>query len=459
MALAWKFVMRRLTRPQPLACAVAIIFFCFHSANAQDTKVMLSDTVITALEYSPQLDVLQNNESAITHERDRAYGGYYPAVDLTFGYGAEAHSDEFTRSEQSGDIDHNFYDRLEASIRLSQLIYDGKETKSLVGIEDAKLDSAGFRTFDNAEAIALDAIIAHFEVNRQRQLVALAEQNVQDHQNILGDLQERQEGGAGSIADVDQTQARLARAFASLAETEGGLRAAEANYMRIVGKLPGDLENYFVPKEFVPTSLESAIQATLQNNPKIKALGANVVEAEQRVELSRSSFLPKAYAELSSSYEDQVESSETYEQNNQAMLRLRWNLFNGGSDIADRKASSARKMQAIASRKDQMDVVVEETRATWAELDASRKQVVAFGDAVTYNQKTLDSYIKQFNVGQRTLLDVLDARNELFQSSGLLVTAQANEVIAIERLLALSGQLTKSLQIDEHIYMVQQESN
>ena len=83
--------------------------------------------------------------------------------------------------------------------------------------------------------------------------------------------------------------------------------------------------------------------------------------------------------------------------------------------------------------------------------------MVSFGDAVNYNQKTLESYIKQFNVGQRTLLDVLDARNELFQSSGLLVTAQTNEVIAIERLLALSGQLNDSLQIDEMVYMVKNE--
>ena len=75
----------------------------------------------------------------------------------------------------------------------------------------------------------------------------------------------------------------------------------------------------------------------------------------------------------------------------------------------------------------------------------TREQVVDFGDASTNNQKTLDAYMKQFTVGQRTLLDVLDARNELFQSSGLLVTAKVNEVIAQERLLALAGTLNQSL--------------
>jgi adhesin transport system outer membrane protein len=416
---------------------------------AQDTSVKLADTVTTALEYSPRLQVLQANQDAVGFERDRAYGGYLPQVDVAFGYGAEAHNDTITRANNN---EHNFYDRLEGSIRLSQLVYDGKETRSLVEIEDAKMVSAGYRTFDNAEAIALDSIIAHMEVYRQRELIVLAEENVNDHLEILAKLEERQEGGAGSIADVDQTKARLARAYASQAEIQAKLKSAEANYQRYVGKLAGDVEFFTIPATIVPRSLDEAVQQTAERNPKTLALNANVEEADRRIELSKSNFLPKVHAELSSTYEDQIESSETYEHNNQAMMRLRWNIFNGHSDVADRKAAMARKLQAGHHRDDQRDMVVEETRTTWAELESSRKQMVNFSEAFDYNQKTLDSYIKQFIVGQRTLLDVLDAHNEKFQSAGLLVTAKTNEVIAVERLLALTGKLNESLQIDPQLY-------
>ena len=433
-----------------LATALSLVVLSAGSAAiAADTTVTMADTVTTALEYSPRLKVLQTNQEAIGYERDRAWGGYLPQVDVAFGYGIEAHSDELTRGN---DTEHNFYDRLEASIRLSQLLYDGKETSSRVAVEDAKLVSARFRVFDNAEAIALDAIVAHMDVYRNRELVGLAEKNVNDHLEILDMLKERQEGGAGSIADVDQTQARLARANASLAATKAALRTAEASYQRFVGKLAGDVEFFVVPPGILPASIDDAVLQTLDNNPKVKALTANIDEAASRVDLSRANFLPKVHAELSSSYEDQVESSETYEHNNQAMMRLRWNIFSGHSDVADRKAAMARKMQAVANRDDQQDQVVEETRITWAELEAARERVVLLGDSLLYNQKTLDSYRKQFNVGQRTLLDVLDARNELFQSAGLLVTAKANEVIASERLLALTGKLNASLQIDETVY-------
>lgn len=433
-----------------LGLSALFILACGAPALAQDTKVTPSDTVITALEYSPRLQVLQHNQLAIGHERERAFGDYYPTIDLTVGYGTEAHSDQSTRAANK---DHNLYSRGEASLRLSQLIYDGKETASKVGIEDAKLVSAYSRTFDNAEAIALDALISHMEVYRQRELLGLAEKNIYDHQDILNMLEERQEGGAGSIADVDQTRARLARAQASLAETQADLKSAEANYKRFVGKLAGDLEFYMPEKSMVPADLDQALEATNLNNPKISALGANVVEAGERVTLSKSSFLPKVHAELSTSYEDQVESSESYEHNNQAMVRLRWNLYNGGSDVADREAAIQRKMQAASHRDDQRDMVLEETRITWAELESARRQVVSYGDSVTFNQKTLDSYMKQFDIGQRSLLDVLDARNELFQSSGLLVTARSNEVVASGRLLALTGKLTESLQVNEEVYM------
>ncbi len=443
--LTKKILLSGLLLSMPLTFTV----FAGTSALAQDTTVKLTDTVTTALEYSPRLQVLEANQEAIGFERDRAQGGYYPQVDVAFGYGLEAHSDTLTRGQGN---EHNFYDRLEGSIRLSQLLYDGKETRSLVEIEEAKLVSAGYRTFDNAEAIALDAIIAHMEVYRQRELVGLAEKNVNDHLEILDKLEERQEGGAGSIADVDQTKARLSRAYASLAETQAGLKTAEANYLRQVGKLAGDVEFFNVPPGIVPNSLEEAVKQTAEHNPKTLALDANVEEADRRVELSKSNFLPKVHAELSSTYEDQIESSETYEHNNQAMMRLRWNIFNGHSDVADRKAAMARKLQAAAQRDDQRDMVIEETRATWAELESARKRVVCFGDALNYNQKTLDSYLKQFNVGQRTLLDVLDAHNEKFQSAGLMITARTNEVIAAERLLALTGKLNESLQIDKQLY-------
>ena len=439
-----------------LALAVLVSLAIPAGVSAGEQTVSVGDSVAAALSYNPRLKMLQTNHEAIGFELDRARGGYFPRVDISAGYGTESYSDRSTRDGSldypGGGVEHHFYSRGEAALQLTQLLYDGSETSSRVGVEEAKLESAGLRVFDNAEAIALDAIIAHLEVYRQRNLYALAEQNVRDHEEILGMLNERQKAGAGSIADVTQTQGRLARAKASLAETLSGVKAAEANYQRVVGKLAGDVEYFTYPPEMVPKSVEQAVMAAEQNNPKVNALGYNVKEAEERVELSNSNFLPKVNLELSSIYQDQVDSNTTYEHGNSAMVRMNWNLINGGSDVADRKAAIARKFQAVNTQEDQRVQIVEEAMATWAKLAANKDQVLNFGDATIQNQKTLDSYMKQFTVGQRTLLDVLDARNELFQSSGLLVTAKVNEVIAAERLLALGGKLNESLSMDRALF-------
>lgn len=443
--MVWQLTNKKLI----LSLVLPFLLFSGSIARSADNGVTLTDSVTAALKYSPRLKVLQNNQAAIGYARDRAKGGYFPQVDIAFGYGTEAHSDLLTRAQDNED---DFSSRTEASIRLSQLLYDGMETSSLVAIEEARLESAAYRTFDNAETIALDAITAHMEIYRNRELVSLAQNNVNDHLSILEMLNERQLAGAGSIADVDQTQARLARAYASLAATKAALKTAEANYLKLIGSWAGDVEFFEVPSDILPASLDEAIAQTIDHNPKILVFTANIDEAESRVDLSKSNFLPKVYGELSSSYEDQVESSKTYEQNHQAMMRLRWNIFNGGADLAERRAAMARKLQAVANRDDQRDQAIEETRATWATLESTRQRVVSLGDAVTFDTKTLDSYRMQFDVGQRTLLDVLDARNELFQSSGLLVTARTNYVIASNRLLALTGGLNESLQVDKRLY-------
>lgn len=424
-------------------------------AGAAEAPLSMQQSVVTALGYNPQLKVVQHNRDAIGNEREKMMGGFYPRLDLLLGYGTELDNSETTRSDGRDD---DWDPRAEASLNLTQLLFDGFATPSRVDIETAKYESARHRIVDNAESIALDAIIAHLEVYRGQELVALAEKNLEDHRTILEMLKERQKAGAGSIADVVQTEGRLARAKASLAETTSTLRKSQAQYQRVVGEAPGLLQFAAIQPAQAPQNLDDAMIASRDANPKVLALGSNIDEAAARSKLSESAFYPKLNLELSTSYEDQVESSDTYEKNAQAMVRLRWNLFNGTSDVYDRRATIARKNQAIYSKNDQLVQALAETRSTWAQYRAAKEQVTAFKEAVDFNDKTLDAYMKQFKVAQRTLLDVLDARNELFQSSGLLITAQVNENIAAYRLLALGGKLNQALGVDPAIYTAQQDA-
>ncbi|MGD8846233.1 MAG: TolC family outer membrane protein [Desulfobacteraceae bacterium] len=441
-----------------LAVATMVLFLlsggCLDLYAADDPQVeqegaAIDFSVISTLESNPRLSELKQNREAVQQDLRQTKGRYYPRVDLNVGYGTDSHSDQLTRSQnKEGDFDA----RSEASLTLVQPLYQGGETRSLVEKQSAKLESVNFRVYDNAESLALDAIIAHLEVWRQRRLLDLTEQNIKTHEKILDHIDERQRAGAGSSADVVQTKGRLALTRSSRAQIAGALESARVNYHRVVGRYPEKLR---LPENFrllAPAGAEQAIEIARGCNPKLAAFTADIRAAKGEFGARKSSFLPKVNLELSSTYEDQAESSTTYSHNNAAMVRARWNLYNGGSDRAAREAASSRRLQLVSARKDQYQKIEEQIRDTWSQYQISGRQTDTYADAVKYNTQTRDAYQQQFVVGQRSLLDVLDSENELFQSSGQLITAQVNEIIAVYRLLTLSGCLLNSLGVDHQAY-------
>jgi adhesin transport system outer membrane protein len=120
--------------------------------------------------------------------------------------------------------------------------------------------------------------------------------------------------------------------------------------------------------------------------------------------------------------------------------------------VAGHKATKARKRQAEADKYDLTLAVESETKTTWAQYMSSLNEVKEYTAAVQYNRDTKEIYLEQFGVAQRSLLDVLDSENEVFQSSSQLVTSSVNEQIAAYKLMALSGNLITALGVDPALY-------
>jgi adhesin transport system outer membrane protein len=414
-------------------------------AVAED-DITLQKSVIDTLRYAPRLEMIKHNREAVGHDLDKSKGRWYPKLDIRGGYG----TDSYDRENNPDDSDWD--SRGELSAILSQRIYDGGEASSQIRLDERRAASLDYRVFDNAESLALDAVIANMEVFRQRELLFLAEENAKAHRDILGSLQEREEGGAGSVADVKQTQARLSMAQASIEKTRTALQAALNEYQRLTGVLPGKIAMDPYPQNLIPASLDEMTAQAIGNNPKINAAGEDVNAETERINIAKANYHPYVYAELSSSYSDGVENQEYWERTDAAMVRFNWNLFNGGSDVAAHKATKARKRQAQADKYDLTLAVENETRTTWAQYKSSLNEVKEYTEAVQYNRDTKGIYLEQFGVAQRSLLDVLDSENEVFQSSSQLVTSSVNEQIAAYKLLALSGNLITALGVDPALY-------
>lgn len=438
-----------MTKPRllHLALGAALLLGLSAPAAAADFTSM-RDTVKATVAFNPNVKAFQEYRQAAEHDLKRARSGWFPRVDARAGYGIEQWSDPTTRGNSRGSQDRRtYYGRSEASLTISQTIWDGLDTLNRVRIGKSRLDSADSRLFDNAEGLGLDAVLAHIEVYRQRRIVALAELNVKNHNSILASQYERHSSGASTLADVTQTQSRLARTEASLAESRSALEVAMANYKRLTGKEPGQVETPNSPVTAYP-SLETALASCQTLNPKVEALKSDIRTADAQFQLDRAAFHPNIYLEAGPSYNWRTQSN-TYDQGGMSvMLRANWNLFNGGYDYYNVKGNKARARQARHELTQQLDLLAEETEATWSELISAQEQAKFYANAVDYSTKTRDMYLEQFNVGQRSLLDVLDSENELFSSSIQLVTAQQNVIAAKYRLLTLGGSLLSTFGVD-----------
>ena len=344
-----------------------LFFFCWAAsvplfAYAQVTT--LYQSVEQALNYSPQLQSLNYNHEAIAYDLKQSQGRYRPSIDLMLGYGMGQHSDSVTRQPGADPSDTNWNSRGDATLRLAQKVYDGGETRQFISIQEALLDSADFGIQGGTQAITLNAISAHLDVYRQHELVALAEKDLEVHQDIYQALSEIEQAGAGNIADVTQTQARMARAQSILIFSKSDLSRASANYERLVGVKPGELAFAEVP-DTMPNSLEEALAWMEQKNPELLAFNARLMEADARVDLARTTYKPKINVELSSRYHDQLEGDPSWQNTNDAMLVLRWNLYNGGQDRDATNAALSRKYQRRSNRDDKLIELREATSAAW----------------------------------------------------------------------------------------------
>lgn len=407
----------------------------------------MEDAIKLALQHSPDIGNVAHNREAIEQELRQARGLYLPQIDVAAGVGKERTQDRNTRADVNNQQALTLT-RMESSLNIQQRVFDGFETDSTVEREKSRIRSAALRVYENSEFTALDAIGAYLEVMRQRELVRLSEENVQVHQVILGFLQEQLAGGAGSRADVTQTEARLSRSRATLSSTFNDLRDSEASYARIVGQYPDNLSMSEFPGGSLPGTLEDAIDGVWQNNPTYKIFDADVRTAESEVDLAEAPLYPAITLEGESEYNRNRDAIESGEFNNQIMLRLRWNLFRGGIDTANRQEAVSRVSQSKAIRQQALLEAEEEMRRSWFALEASRKQISEFTENVAFNVETRDAYRQQFEVGQRTLLDVLDSENELFVSQGQLVTAEINEQLASYRILAVGGNLMMTVGVE-----------
>ena len=430
---------------------LAVAPFVLLLSTGDGLATSLEETIQAALETNPEVGVVQADRSAIDQELRQARAQYFPSVDVRGAVGPEYSNNPSTRNRATrppGGDSATTLMRYESQLTLSQMLFDGFATPSEVERQKARIDSASYRVAEAAEFIALDAVEAHLDVLRNLDLVELARENVAEHRRILDRVERLESEGGGSIADVRQTEARVASAESALATAIGNLRDAQARYISVVGTSPESLEPPLVPLQAVPESGETAAVRASVNSPTVQIANADIDVSQAELQGSRAGYYPRLDLELGTGANRNIDGVRGGDVDAQALLVVRYNLSRGGADVAREREAFER----LRETREQLRLVrreaEEEARLAYNAVITARSRVEALGAEADAQRATRDAYAQQFILGQRTLLDLLDAENQLFIARSNLTTAVYTERFAVYRVLTVLGDLLVTLDID-----------
>jgi len=407
----------------------------------------LAEAVDITLKTNPEVLSAVHERNAVSKEIDQARAGYFPTLDLGLGTGYERSNNPTTRNVINDRGNTVGLHRNEASLNARQMLFDGMLTKNEVARQTARTNSRAHSVYSASENTALMAIDAYLNVLRRQRIVELAQDNLDAHIRTHDQITLRSERGVGRRADMDQSLGRLSLAETNLVAEQGNLLDAQTNYLRVVGIAPSYLSEPESPAALIPATLEDAIDIAIKNHPTLKAAVADVDSANFQHDSALSPFFPRLDFEVGVRQDNNINGVSGSDRDMQAMLRLRYNLLNGGRDQARRAETAALINQAAEIRNNTYREVEQSTRLSWNSLQTVRSQMRYFEQYAESAEKTRDAYRLQFSLGQRTLLDLLDSENELFRSRISLTDSKYDELYAMYRILNSTGMLLESLNV------------
>lgn len=426
------------------AIAAAILVMTGGMAAAQSLPAPLVTAVQKAVVTNPEVQARWREYTGAVADGEAATAGYKPQVDLTLGVGREWK--DYPGATPVGS--RTEYTRTGGAITLTQMLFDGMHTRNEVKrLGYAKLVRY-YELLEASENISLEAVRAYADVARRSELVEEARANFLEHKLTAVQIDQKARAGVARRVDLDQANGRLALAESNLLTEISNLHDVSARYLRIMGekppaKLPALPESFAL--QGIPASATEAMRIGLPNSPTINAAYENVRSSQSNIESRKAAYWPRVDFRIRDSWGRNVDGVDGSRRDQVAEVVLNYNLYRGGYD-------KAREKQAVEYRFQARDLQEKACRDVRQTLAIAYQDVVKIKEQLGYLQthklsteKAMQAYRQQFDIGQRTLLDLLDTQNELFEANRAYINARYDEAIAQARTLASMGKLTAAL--------------
>ncbi len=403
----------------------------------------LRASVEQAVNTNPEVTARFNAYRAAVDGVDVARAGFMPRVDLSASIGRD--NDRFTNRLPNESQSLN---RRQIGLNVTQLLWDGLGTSNDVARFGHDRLARYFELLDTTEQTALEAARAHYDVQRYRRLVRLAEDNYVQHRYAYLQIQSRFKAGVGRGVDLEQAGARVALAESNLTTEVANLHDVTSRYQRVVGTAPpADLPTISLLKAGLPASPAEAMTTAVRQSASVSASIEGLRAARSVVEGRKSAYQPRVEARVRGNVGHNSDSLQDQTRNATAEIVLNWNLYNGGAD----QARVRQQTNLLSQATDLRDKACRDVRQTAAiAYNDTRKlldQLVYLDRNTLAIEKARDAYRQQFDIGQRSLLDLLNAENEVYTARRAYANAEYDLGFAYARTHASMDQLGATLGI------------
>jgi outer membrane protein len=333
---------------------------------------------------------------------------------------------------------------LTAGVDLSYPLYQGGAVKNSVRAAQTRVE-AGRATLSAVEGdVFTQATTAYMDVIRDRSVVELNLNNVKVLETNLQATQDRFQIGDLTRTDVAQSEARLQLGRSQLAVAQGQLTASEATYRQVIGHAPGNLAPP-PPLPPLPATDDEAVRIALADNPDLVSISRQAIAAGYDVSVARAGRLPTLSAVASETYVNNLAGNNPAFVGNTGNattlgLSARVPVFQGGLPAARIRQAQAQQGQTLEQVVGTERAVVQAARAAFANYEAAQNSIQAQTVAVQANELALEGNRAEQSVGTRTIIEVLNAEQELLNSQVALVSAKRDAYVAGFQLLNAMGQ-------------------
>jgi len=405
---------------------------------------LLKEFAQKAMVNNPDVLSHWHDFQAATKEISVARGGYFPKVDLSSNAGNERLT---TPLAQFQPISSSFY-RDTTTLTMTQMLYDGFITRDEVRRLNHVQLSRYFEWSDSMENSALETSQAYFDMMRHKALYRLSEENFISHRVVYEQIQLKVNAGVGRAVDLEQVKGRLALSESNLLTDNANVHDVNARMLRLVNDMPSAEASTdanalipLVPKNAATSELASAID----NNPAVLAAVENVKAAQSDLDERRGKYQPRVDMVLSQSRGQNAGGVLGQNRDAVAQVVMSWNLFNGGADAFRSDQYMEHLMAARAKRDKVCRDVRQAVDLAYHGVWTITEQLVLLEQRQAAIEKARYAYKKQFDLGQRSLLDLLDSENELYQAKRAYINALYDRSIDVAKTLAGMGKLVNSL--------------